>query len=423
MKKRLKYLLIVIPVLIIGIIAFQVGRRVLGSKGEEQIVVATPVIVDYPKEGTIENSLLYPGNLLPEQSIGVVSKVGGKVDSVFVSEGDRVVQGQTLISIEKDVVRLQMEQARAGYQAASAQYRKAVKGVREKELTNAKASLEQAEKDIEIARTNLERSRRLLDAGTISRSTYEEAENSFESAKMKLENAGRNVSLMEEGASEEELEIARANAEAMKAQFELAQLQFENSDITSPGTGIVARVMAEEGNMVGTTTPLLIIVQDDPLYADVPVPEKYFGLIAEKREQIEARVFPIAYPENLPFSGMVTGVDTVIDAASRTFTVEIAVVNSEKSLRPGMYVNVELILQKSERAVMVPESALVIRDDETVVFIVDEGDSFHARLRPVTVGLRKEGLVEIKEGLSLSDLVIVRGNAFLEDGQVVEFIK
>jgi len=423
MKKRFKVLLIIIPVIIIGIIAFQTGRRFLGSKDEEQIVAATPVIIDSPKEGTIEDSLLYSGNLLPERSIGVVSKVSGKVENVHVHEGDRVDRGQLLISIEKDVVRLQMEQARAGYQAAAAQYRKAVKGVREEELNNAKALLEQAEKDIEIARTNLDRSRRLLDAGTISRATYEEAENSFESATTQVENARRNVSLMEEGASEEELEMAQANAEAMKAQLELARIQYENSDITSPGAGIVASVMVDEGNMVGTSTPLIIVVQDDPLYAEVPVPEKYFGQIAEKREQIEARVLPIAYPDSPPFEGTVTGVDNVIDAASRTFIVEIAVENREKRLRPGMYVNAELILQKSEKAVMIPESALVIRDDQTVVFVVEKGDSFHAQLRPVAVGLRKGGLIEIREGLSLKDQVIVKGNAFLEEGQIVEFIK
>ena len=144
MKKRIKTLLIVIPVIIVGIIAFQVGRRVLVSGDDEQIAAATPVIVGYPVEGTIEESLMYPGNLLPEQSIGIVSKVGGKIESINVSEGDRVKQGQLLISIEKDVVRLQMEQARAGYQASEAQYRKAVKGVRKEELNNAKALLEQA---------------------------------------------------------------------------------------------------------------------------------------------------------------------------------------------------------------------------------------------------------------------------------------
>jgi RND family efflux transporter MFP subunit len=184
---------------------------------------------------------------------------------------------------------------------------------------------------------------------------------------------------------------------------------------------VVAKIMVEEGNMVGTRTTLLAIVQDDPLYAEVPVPEKHFGLLAEKQDQIEARVYPIAYPDSPPFPGSVAGIDTVIDAASRTFTVEIAVENSKKQLRPGMYVNVELILEKAEHVLLVPASALVVRDDRTVVYVVSEEDSFHARERPVVIGLRKDGSAEIREGLSLNDQIIVQGNAFLEDGQVVEF--
>jgi RND family efflux transporter MFP subunit len=423
MKRKTKAAVIIVSLCLLGLIGYQLGSRFIGGEDGREERPATPVVAQRPRRGTIEEALRYPGNLLPERTVAIISKVAGKVENIFVTEGDRIQEDHVLIAIEDDVVRLQKDQAYAAYSAADAQYRKALKGVRESELEIARASFEQAEKDVEIAEANYERSKKLFELGSTSRARYEEMESIYLNARTQLENAGRSLKMMEEGATREEIEMAKANADAMKAQYELAELQFQNSEVETPVSGVVAKVLVEEGNMVGTSTPLMAVVQDNPMYAEIPVPEQYYGQIAAATENMTARVKPVAYPDHDPFPGRVTAVSPVIEAKSRTFTLEVAVENPESLLKPGMYVNVELVLGKSEDTLMVPESSLVFRDDRQVVFVVTEGASYHAEMREVIVGIRQDGRVEIKSGISARDRIIVKGNAFLEDGQKVDLIK
>ena len=420
MKKRAKVTLVFFGIVIVGLVGLQVFRRVANSRDLSVERAPTPVVAKLPAQGTIEETLSYPGNLLPERTITIISRVAGRVEEILVDEGDRIESNQVLLSIEKDVVRLQKDQAHAAYIAADASYRQAVRGVRQNELDNARALLEQAENDVEIAYSNYDRAKRLLEAGSLSQAKYEEAESRYRNARTQLDNAGRSLQMMEEGATEEEIDMARANADAMRAQYELAQLQFENSEVEAPLSGIVAKVMIEEGNIIGTSTPLITIVQDDPMYAEVPVPEKYYGRILEADDTIEARIYPTAYPDRKPFYGTVVNISPVIDPRSRTFTLEVAVSNQELLLRPGMYVNVEIILDRSDNVLMVPISSIVFRDDQQVVFVVQKGESFHAEMKPVQLGIRKDGLAEVKSGISPTDQVIIKGNAFLEDGQNVD---
>lgn len=425
MKKKLKRIIVILVAIPVLIIAFQVTRKLLSNREIERPQAAVPVVIGTPKIGTLEKSILYSGTLMPEKMVTVLPKVPGKLESIAVEEGEPVEEGDLIATVDKEVAELQMEQAHAAYRAAFAQYQAAKRGVRPAELETARASLEQAEKDLEDALTNLERSKRLLDAGTISQANYEETERIYRSSETKVENARRQVELMAEGSGKEELEMAEANAEAAEAQYELAKLQFENTEITAPVSGYIAKVTAEEGNMVGSETPIVLIVQDDPMYVEIPMPEQYYGVISGKAASIEARVFPSAYPEAPPYSGDVTNVSRILDPESRTFVLEIHVDNPERRLRPGMYVNVEIVLDKSENTIMVPESSLVYRNDTQVVFVVDgeetPGDGkVQAKMKSVRVGLRQDGIAEINGGISSEDRVIIKGNAFLEEGQLIE---
>jgi HlyD family secretion protein len=420
MKKKLKRIIAIFVTIPVLIIAFQVGRKLLANRESDVVRAAVPVVTEMPKVGSLENSILYSGTLVPEKMVTVLPKTSGKLERIYVEEGQVVAEGDLLGTVDKEVAKLQMEQARAAYQAAFAQYKVALRGVRPAELENARALLAQAEKDLVSAKTNLERSKRLLDAGTISQANYEETERLYQNAATEVSNVRRQVELMAEGSGREELEMAGANAEAAEAQYELAKLQYENTEIAAPVSGMVAKIMAEEGSMVGPGVPILLLVQDDPVYVEIPMPEKYYGKISEKTGGIEARVFPAAYPDSEPYFGEVTNVARVLDPESRTFSLEVSIDNPEQKLRPGMYVTVEIILDRSENTVMVPESSLVFRNDTQVVFIVDGDEKTQAKMKQVRVGLRRDGIAEISEGINSGDRIIIKGNAFLEEGQLIE---
>lgn len=401
-------------------LALFVLRR--GGETEERVEL-TPVRVQQPVTGVMEESLHYPGTLMPERTIVVIPRVSGKAEGVFIDEGQYVYQDEPLVSIDSRAVALQMEQAYAAYQAADAQYRQAMKGVRDEELRNTEALVAQAEKDMELARTNLERVKRLYEGGAATRQEYESAENKIQNAEVQLENARRSLSMMRQGATDTELDMVRSNMAAMRAQYELAKLQYENATVTAPVSGIVADVMIEEGNMVGTGNPVAAIIVDDPIYVEIQMPEQYYGRVRPRLQDIGVRVSPVAYPDHPPFQGSLASISPVIDPYSRTFTIEAAVQNPEKTLRPGMYVNVEIVITSRPDTLILPAKAVVRRNGEDMVFLVAEGNSYHAEMRPVDTGLENGGWIEVRRGVSADDLVVVEGNAFLEDGQPVRIVE
>ncbi|MEW5818339.1 MAG: efflux RND transporter periplasmic adaptor subunit, partial [Spirochaetota bacterium] len=333
--------------------------------------------------------------------------------------------GQVLVQMEDDIVQLQMQQAYSAWQAATAQSDKARKGVRTEELENARALLKQAEKDLTVAEENFKRTEQLYKQGALAKARYEEVERSFQSAQTQVENAKRNVSMMEQGASPEELKAAESNAKALEAQYNLAKLQVDYTRIKAPISGKVAKRFVDEGNMAGQSTPLLSIVQEDPIKIEVPLPEKYYEIFSnnsKNKEGLAVKIYPAAFPDAQPIMATVTAISPTIDPKSRTFTATVDLENKNGELRSGMYANVEFVLERVENAMLVPSGAVVSRNEKTGVFTVHEGSSLTALFTEVEIGLSTLEETHIVSGLKAEAEVIKEGNAFLANGQKVKVL-
>jgi HlyD family secretion protein len=376
------------------------------------------VRVELPRIGTIESVLRTSGTLTAGSTIHVTSKISGRIEAIPVQEGQAVTEGELLVQIDEQTPRLQLEQAHAVWQAAQAQYEKALKGPRPEELENARALYEKAEKDFATAEESFIRSEQLYKSGTIPKAQFEQAESTLRAARTELENAGRSLQMLEQGASPEEKRIARAQAEAARASYELASLQLENTRIRAPGAAVVARVLQDEGNIVGTSAPILVLVQDDRIQVEIEVSEKYYGEILGGGKSLEARIFPHAYPGTTAFLGRIFTVAPTINPGSRTFTVTLDIADPLDLLRPGMYAEVELVLRRIPDALLIPASAMLDRAGERIVFVVGgSGQTAVASVRTVVPGLSNAAEVQILSGIDPQDRVIVEGNSFLEEGQ------
>ena len=423
-SKRAKKLAVILPIIVVAAIFGVAGVRFFSSRNDVvDEVSAIPVVIGSPEIKTAEELLRYPGTLNSSETVTIVPKMAGRVDRIFVKEGDFVTAGASLIQLEAESASLQAEQALSAWNAADAQLRAAERGVRDAELENAQADLAQAEEDLAAAERNFERSKRLYESGTIAKAAYEETENKLGSARTRLENARRSVQMMEEGAGSEELDMAKANAEAAKAVYDLTKLQLDYSKITSPVDGIVAKILVDQGNMVGPGSALMAIVQDDPIEVCIRVPEKHYASFAAAGGNIRVRVNPIAYPESDPFEGVVTKVAPIIDPASRTFDVCADVKNPAGLLKPGMYVNTEIVMGRVENVLMVPDTAIVLRDDRTVVYKAVGDEPVVATRVEIESGKKSGGFTAVYGGLTADDTIIILGNAFIENGQIVEVVE
>ena len=308
--------------------------------------------VQTPSRGAISRTLRYAGTLEPRAMVTVLSKVPGRVERILVSEGDAVTKGQLLVLMEDDVARLQAAQAAAALEAAQAQLEKARRGVRPEELANAQATLAAAEKDLADAETAFQRAERLYADGAITKAAREEAQAKLRAARTGVENARRSVQMMEQGAGSEEQRMAEAQLASARAQYDLAKLNLDNTRVTAPIGGQVAKVPIDEGNLAGAATPLLVIVNETAMVVKAAIPERHYGEFLAAGEGMKAEAVFAALPDRGALTGRLISVSPTIDPASRTFTAEVEVTDPKAELRSGMYASVTFQVERADDALL-----------------------------------------------------------------------
>ena len=418
MKKVAIIAVAALALVFVGIPLFQF---IQDRESAAETPTAAPVVFADVERRAVEQTRSYPGRLSADASVRVFPRSGGTVTTLHVSENDAVSAGELIMSLEDDTQRLQMEQAYAAWQAAQASLDKANTGARPEELENARATLAQSRRDLDLARSNFERQRSLYESGGLSTAAFEQAENRVAAAETQLENARRSLQLLETGARDEDLNAAQAQAESARKQYELARLRVDHAKIRAPVSGRIEQLLVDTGDTVGPQGPVAVVVNDELMTATITLPERDYGRLANRTQAVPARVRPIAYDDEAVITGDVTKVSRVIDPRSRTFTAEIAVKNTDDLLRSGMYVEVDLVLARRESALVVPSSAVVQRDNASVVFVgMTQGDAgLMAQSLPVTTGLRHGRFVEVTSGLQGDERIVVEGNAFIEAGQAI----
>ncbi len=198
---------------------------------------------------------------------------------------------------------------------------------------------------------------------------------------------------------------------------------FEPAEVTSPVEGIVGRVYLDKGARVNPPdpapnmgTPLVGIVNMDTVKVVVNVIEKDLSKIKLKQP---AKIKVDAYPEKR-FNGRITLVSPTVNPMTRTAAVEITVPNPNHRLRPGMFAEAEIIIRKTDHAVMIPAYAVLEKSDAKKVFTVLDGK---AAIKMIELGADQGDLVEVKGGLSVGDTLIVAGHHRVSSGELVRIVQ
>ena len=158
--------------------------------------------------------------------------------------------------------------------------------------------------------------------------------------------------------------------------------------------------------------PLVDLVDRSQVKVTYRVPERRLSQIQLGQE---VRVTVSAYPDRV-FRGVVDLVSPVVDEATRTVLVRAVVPNLDDLLKPGMFARVQTLVERRERSLVIPESALVASLDGFAVYAVNDNQ---ARLTPVVLGVRERGTVEIRSGLTVGQSIVIRGTQKLVDGMPV----
>lgn len=206
-----------------------------------------------------------------------------------------------------------------------------------------------------------------------------------------------------------------SNLAVNTATVELARVQLEKAHIVAPFAGIVGLRHVSVGEYITAGQALVNLEAIDPVKADFRVPEKFLPAI---RVGQTIRIKVDAFPED-SFEGKVYAIDPRLDVAGRSLLVRAMVPNTDQRLRPGLFARVTVLLQLKEDALSVPEQAIVPQGDSQFVFKIVDGK---AKLTKVVIGTRREGRVEIVEGLAAGDQVVTAGQLKIRDGSAVSVV-
>ncbi|MFE0755049.1 efflux RND transporter periplasmic adaptor subunit [Inquilinus sp. NPDC058860] len=237
-------------------------------------------------------------------------------------------------------------------------------------------------------------------------------------------------------------DLDTANAELLKAQAQLARAEavIEKKAVMAPFAGIVGIRKIDIGRYVAPGDALVTLQRLDQVYADFTLPEQAFSRISHG-QKVEVRAD--AFPDEV-FRGEVTGIEPVVDTASRMVRVRATIDNPGLKLRPGFFANVRLILPERPSVVTVPQTAITFSLYGDTVFVIrekkaeggqgqqqqaagDAGQSAGQGQAPagpqlaveqvfVRVGQRQGSVAEIVEGVKAGDQVVTSGQLKLQNG-------
>lgn len=209
-----------------------------------------------------------------------------------------------------------------------------------------------------------------------------------------------------------QVDAQRAERDVAHARMDVVEAQLAQRVIVAPFAGLLGLRRISQGTVMMAGTPIVTLDDISRIKVDFPIPETHLAALARGQSII---VRSAAYPDR-EYTGTVAGIDSRVDAVTRAVMVLGEVSNSDGVLRPGMLLNVQL-LQAERQALVVPEIAVVQSGVESLVFRV-RGDGTAERLR-VRLGVRRNGEVEIVEGVGAGDHIVVDGALRLFDGMKV----
>jgi membrane fusion protein (multidrug efflux system) len=178
---------------------------------------------------------------------------------------------------------------------------------------------------------------------------------------------------------------------------------------------VVSARYIKVGNAIQPNSPAFKITQMDVLHAHIYVPERDIHKLAPKQS---AAMVLDAWPDK-SFKGTILRVNPVIDAATGTVKVTVAMAGGQRELKPGMFGRVEILYDRRDAATLVPKDAVLTEDAAQSVFVVADGK---ARRQPIRVGYSDSYNYEVLEGLKSGDQVVTTGQANLKDEAKVHVV-
>jgi RND family efflux transporter MFP subunit len=376
---------------------YPAAQRQAGDNKSAPRPVKTARVVEMPVGQTVTVN----GTLAAYDQTTVSVKVAGRLKSISVDLGTMVRRGQVIASLEPEDYTLRVQQAEAAMAQARARLGLTPEGTDDRVDPERTATVRQAQAVLDEARFNRSRAQKLVEQGVVSRAEFDSADSAYKVAQGKYQDA------LEEIRNRQALLSQRRSEQALAVQ------QLAATTIVSPLSGIVQQKRTSVGEYLAAGTPVVDIVQMDPLRLQAEVPERDAPNV---RSGQNVRV-TVEGDANV-YLGQIKRLSPTIKEQNRMLMVE-ADVRNDGRLRPGSFAHAEIVTNDSRMAVTVPTKAVIVFAGIEKVIIVQNGKALE---KPITTGRRINEWTEVLSGVNVGESVIVDpGN--LQSGQAVQILE
>jgi len=328
------------------------------------------------------------GTVKAEMVSTLSGKIMGTIKAVNAREGDRVIKGQVLISIDDRQVSAQLQQAKA-----------ALKEALQAEVA-AFSARDAAKAGADLAQVTYNRYLKLMEDNASSKQE-------FDQIVLNLRQAG--AALKE---AEAVLEAAGQRVKQSEAAVASAEVAQRDAEITAPFDGVVIARMVDVGDLSSPGRPLLTVEKSGSVEIEAIIPEDRIQLIS-LNQSLDVVLNRLQVSS---FQGTVKSIVTAADPRSRTFIVKIAI-PYDAGIHSGMFARI-LIPSGLDSMLLLPSSAVVIHGQLSGVFILDE--DMIARFRIIRTGRTTGDSVEVISGLRDGTSYVISPPPGLKDGDRVE---
>lgn len=363
MNKTMPAISLVIPVTLALLLATACGRKSGPPKTSPPATVNTSPALRM----NVPVVLHAFGTTGEKASVNIVPQVSGTLVKTLIPDGAVVTNGQPLFQIDTSDYQTRLHQAEAA-------------------LAADKASLE-------LDRITLQRNAPLLEKKLIPAETYDSLE--------------------------AKVAIGEARLRADEAALEQARLNLRRCSIVSPINGICSRRLVDDGNLVAAGQTVLVNIRSyDPLDVDFSVPEQYLAALRQSMRSDTVRIQLKPRGDTNLFSGELTFIDNAVSTATGTILLRGQVANPEHALWAQQFVDITLILDTRPDTLMVPEGAVMLGKNGAYLFVMTKDSK--ADRRAVKTGVRHNNLIEITEGVTEGEKVVVLGQMTLFPGAPIQ---
>ncbi|MCC6590982.1 MAG: efflux RND transporter periplasmic adaptor subunit [Bryobacterales bacterium] len=356
---------------------------------------ATPVAVSQVKRDSIVRKVTLAAEFRPYEEVELHAKVAGYLREINVDVGDRVQKGQPLATLEVPEMAQDVAQAAAGRARSEA------------DVVRSRVELQRAQTTAKLAQLSYDR----LSAVLKSRPNLI-AQQEIDEAKTRADAAREQVDAARAALAAAEQQVQASSAGEIRAKTIEAYTR-----MTAPFSGVITRRYVHPGAMIpaGTSSSALPVVRlsnDERLRLVVPIPESAISSV-KRGSRVAVRVPSL----NQTFTGSVSRFSNRVTPQTRTMETEIDVPNPAHALKPGMIAETDIILERRDNVLVAPQQAVVNPTTNPQVYVVDKAK--HVAIKPVKLGIEEADRIQVVDGLSDGEMVIVAGQGRLRTGQLV----